>query len=126
MSTRQTSHWTPITMIPRGFTTDFHSYLCTRPVLVHQRPRARCGTARLALTVGAAANCAPMLYHTEWYVFDYPPLLELNPIILEMYSLRMHTGDNESLGSAYGSIYEEENAPQKPKVFHCVKKNCAI
>ena len=31
---------------------------------------------------------APRLYHTEWYVFADPPLLELSPIILVQYSIR--------------------------------------
>ena len=58
MSTRGTSHLAPITMIPQGFPTDFHSYLCPEPGLVHLW---RYGAARQPMV-------APRLYHTELYV----------------------------------------------------------
>ena len=77
-------------MIPRGFPTDFHSYLSTGPVLMHVAGACAAGAAAHARrrAVGTTAHTrrrpmvAPRLYHTEWNIFAYPPLLELNPIIL--------------------------------------------
>ena len=77
-------------MIPQGFPTNFiFTYVLDQLLCAGANPRrAAAGTTAQARQL----MVTPRLYHTEWYIFAYPPLLELNPIILVQYSVRMSKG----------------------------------